>query len=119
MAASSTVVQTSPAEDEGEDWADLDFGSAQDHLIPKYSKAVTIVRDGEDAIPEVSTISRPEDLTQRPPYWLVVRQEGTTKVVVNASHAPSLACLDAYLKKWCRGEASRVNRVGIVTHEVV
>ncbi len=66
---------------------------------------------GDDPLPEVSTIQRPEELTRKPPYWMVVSQERRQLVVVRCSHAPSLACLDEYLRRWCRGEVSRVNRV--------
>ena len=69
---------------------------------------------GEDFLPEVSTIQRPEELLKRPPYWMVVRQESRTRVTVNGSHAGSLGVLEAYLKRWCRGEVGLVDRVSFL-----
>ena len=98
------------AQEDAEDWADLDLGSPESHtVIPSRSKQKV---DTElDLLPELARIQRPEELTRRPPYWLVVKQEGNMRVVVQGSHAPSLVCLDEYLKRWCRGEVGRVNRV--------
>lgn len=50
---------------------------------------------------------------KRPPYWMVVRQESRTRLTVYSSHSPSLALLETYLKRWCRGEPSQVNRVSV------
>ncbi|KAF8865681.1 hypothetical protein BDZ45DRAFT_418253 [Acephala macrosclerotiorum] len=110
MGATSLATKTSQVED-ADDWADLDLGSFK--AVPiSHTKPVVVGRDdeGEDPIPEVSTLLRPEELTKRPPYWMVVKQEGPMRVVIETSHTPSLACLDAYLRRWCRGEVSRVNR---------
>ncbi|CZR61868.1 uncharacterized protein PAC_11765 [Phialocephala subalpina] len=110
MGASSLATKISQVDDP-DDWADLDLGS------PKAIAKPTIAMkqdEGDDPIPEVSTLPRPEELTKRPPYWLVVKQEGAMRVVVEGSHAQSLACLEAYLRRWCRGEASRVNRPPVV-----
>ena len=105
---------STPTVEDTEDWADLDLGSPESHtVIPSRSKQVSSSRvDTEpDVIPALATIQRPEELTRRPPYWIVVRQESRTRVVVQGSHAPSLACLDEYLKRWCRGEVGRSDRV--------
>jgi hypothetical protein len=102
------------APEDPEDWADLDLGSPESHtVIPSRHKHVSAERvDNEpDLLPELATIQRPEELTRKPPYWIVVRQEGRTRVVIQGSHAPSLGCLDEYLRRWCRGEVGRVNRV--------
>jgi hypothetical protein len=32
-------------------------------------------------------------------------------VLIESSHAPSLACLEEYLRRCCRGELNRVSRV--------
>jgi hypothetical protein len=102
------------AAEEADDWADLDLGSPESHtVIPSRHKPASAGRvDTEpDLIPELATIPRPEELTRRPPYWIVVRQEGRQRIVIQGSHAPSLACLEEYLKRWCRGEVGRSDRV--------
>jgi len=101
--------------EEADDWADLDLGSPESHtVVPSRQKQeVTKVDSVPDMIPELARIPRPEELTRRPPYWILVRQEGRQRVVVQGSHAPSLACLDEYLKRWCRGEVGRSDRVSV------
>jgi len=103
---------TQTAED-ADDWADLDLGSPESHaVIPSRQKQELAKADSlPDVIPELARIPRPEELTRKPPYWILVRQESRQRVVVQGSHAPSLACLDEYLKRWCRGEVGRSDRV--------
>jgi hypothetical protein len=109
-----------PALDDHEDWADLDIESHHDPRPSTHNQSKHTVEKGDvdDPIPEISTLPRPEELTKRPPYWLLVKQESPTKVVVQGSHTPSLACLEGYLKRWCRGEASRANRVSIAIDDL-
>jgi hypothetical protein len=93
-------------------WAHLSLDSPETHPIRTPASTVARPNDvGEDFLPEVSTIQRPEELLKRPPYWMVVRQESRTRVTVNGSHAGSLGVLEAYLKRWCRGEVGLVDRV--------
>jgi hypothetical protein len=106
------------AAEEVDDWADLDLGSPENHtVVPSRHKLASSGRvDTEqdwipDLIPDLATIPRPEELTRKPPYWIMVRQESRQIVVIQGSHAPSLACLDEYLKRWCRGEVDRSDRV--------
>ncbi|KAH7403680.1 hypothetical protein BKA64DRAFT_458299 [Cadophora sp. MPI-SDFR-AT-0126] len=111
--ASSVPMNMSSLHTDTEDWADLDLGSPESQIAPHahIETRLNMPRvDVGDKIPDMSTIQRPEDLTRRPPYWLVVRQEGKMSVIVQGSHAPSMACLDEYLRRWCRGDTSRVNR---------
>lgn len=109
-----------PMLDDQEDWADLDLESPHDTRPSSHSKPQSAKKEDNiiDTIPEISTIPRPEELTKRPPYWILVKQESPTRIVVQGSHTPSLACLEGYLKRWCRGEASRTNRVSISTIRV-
>jgi hypothetical protein len=108
-----------------EDWADLDLGSPESHPImtPSTKQASgppgMSIQVGEDPMPEISTIPRPEELIRKPPYWMVVKQENRMRVVVHGSHGPSLILLDAYLKRWCRGEVTRSDRVStqLPSHE--
>jgi hypothetical protein len=68
---------------------------------------------GDDFLPEIGTLERPEELTQRPPYRLVVRQEGRQRVLVEASHMGTLKVLEGYLGRWVRGNVDYVNRVSV------
>jgi hypothetical protein len=65
---------------------------------------------GEDFLPDIATLERPEELSQRAPYRLVVRQESRQRVVVEASHMGSLKVLEGYLGRWVRGNVDYVNR---------
>ena len=70
------------AAEEADDWADLDLGSPENHtVVPSRHKLASSGRvDTEpDLIPDLATIPRPEDLTRKPPYWIMVRQEGRQK----------------------------------------
>ncbi|KAE9376474.1 hypothetical protein N431DRAFT_542103 [Stipitochalara longipes BDJ] len=104
------------AAEEVDDWADLDLGSPESHtVVPSRHKQESAKMDSlPDVIPELARIPRPEELTRKPPYWILVRQEGRQRVVIQGSHAPSLACLDEYLKRWCRGEVGRSDRPPVV-----
>ena len=97
------------AADEPE-WADVSMDSPDNRHVP-IIKAQTSSQEEFDILPDVATIQRPEELTKKPPYWLIVRQEGKNRVVIEGSHGPSLVVLEAYMKKWCRGDAGRVDRV--------
>jgi len=63
------------------------------------------------ALPDISTIERPEELTRRPPYWLFIRRESKDRVVIEGSHGPTLELIEKYMKKWCRGNTQSVDRV--------
>lgn len=95
---------------EDKEWAHLSLDSPVVHPIHSKGKGVAHPLE-EDYLPEIASILRPEELLKRPPYWMVVRQEGRTRVTVNASHAGSLGVLESYLKRWCRGEPGLVDRV--------
>lgn len=108
LSAAKLSINDTPVLEDPDGWADLEeeshsHGQAKLHLIVK--------EDVGGPIPEISTLPRPEELTKRPPYWLVVKQEGLGKVVVQGSHTASLTCLEEYLKRWRRGAADRANRV--------
>jgi hypothetical protein len=104
----------SPEMDDQDEWAVLDRKPASTTAnVPQGTASIAErgMTVEYDALPTVSSIERPEELTKRPPYWLNVRQEGTQRVVIKGSHAPSLSLLDEYLKRWCRGNINRVDRV--------
>ncbi len=108
----STLTKTGLDARDAEDWADLGQG-ASEAVIPDRLLHISagVSDDGRDSLPQIATIQRPEDLTRTPPYWMIVREEGKQRVVVQGSHAPSLACLDEYLRRWCRTDATRGDRV--------
>jgi hypothetical protein len=91
---------------DSEAWADLSL-DPETHPFSGVTKPVV----GSDMLPDVSSIERPEELTKRPPYWLIVREESRIRIVIQGSHGPSLILLESYLKKWCRGDVNRVERV--------
>lgn len=93
------------------DWADVSIHSPTTELPSKTKLSTASHLEVVDSLPDIATIERPEELIKKPPYWLIVRQEGRNRVVIEASHGPSLSVLEGYLKKWCRGEVSRVDRV--------
>jgi len=102
-----TTTATAPEDPEDpEAWAELSLPEAHTVAPPRTATDV-----GEDALPELAMIPRPEELLKKPPYWIVVRQEGRARVMIQGSHTPSLACLEAYLKRWCRGDVGIVDRV--------
>jgi hypothetical protein len=90
--------------EDSEAWAELLLDSPD-------SRPLVGAKQGDDILPDIATLERPEELTKRPPYWLVVRQEGKGMVVVQSSHQGSLSVLEGYLKKWVRHSADLVNRV--------
>jgi hypothetical protein len=111
LSAVAVPGQSSGAPDDQEDWADLDLGIPERRPVAHNSRSHASRDEGEDLMPEISTIPRPEELLRKAPYWMVVKQMSPTLVIINGSHTPSLACLDEYLRRWCRGEVNRVNRV--------
>lgn len=99
-----------------DDWSMLDspevvpVSSSRRHAAEGRSSAAddTLV---DEALPELSALERPEALLNRPPYRLVVRQEGTGRVDIQGSHQGSLVLLEAYLKKWVRHSTTLHTRV--------
>lgn len=113
IGATTTVT---PEMDDPEEWAVLDRKPATSGVSRQQLTAASTekrIEEGDDPLPTVASIQRPEELMKKPPYWLVVRQEGRQKVVVQGSHAPSLLCLDEYLRRWCRGDVNRADRVSL------
>ncbi|KFY21557.1 hypothetical protein V493_07294 [Pseudogymnoascus sp. VKM F-4281 (FW-2241)] len=104
----STIVSDDP------EWADVSI-QPETHtpaVLPRQSTAAQ--ESVSERLPDLALIPRPEELLNRPPYWLLVRQDTDNRVVVQGSHAPSLECMGAYLKRWCRGNPHNVNRPPMV-----
>jgi hypothetical protein len=103
--------------DDPDAWAELTLDSplARPVASTKAARAAETMRavevPGEDFLPDIGTLERPEELTQRAPYRLVVRQEGRQRVLVECSHMGTLKVLEGYLGRWVRGNVDFVNRV--------
>jgi len=104
---SSKVVRES---EDADAWADLGSDSS-----PVTAGKI----EATDAFPDISTVERPEVLSLKPPYWLQIRQEDYSTITVTASHGPSLGFIEAYLKKWCRGNVNLVNRVSVASPNIL
>lgn len=64
-------------------------------------------------MPSVTSLPPPDKLLLRPPYHMIVY--GGHEVRVQCSHGPSLEFLASYLKKWCRANTRRSDKVSPVT----
>ncbi|KFY45265.1 hypothetical protein V494_01020 [Pseudogymnoascus sp. VKM F-4513 (FW-928)] len=104
----STIASDDP------EWADVSIEpeTRTPGTLPRQSIAAQ--ESVSDRLPDLALIPRPEELLRRPPYYILVRQDVENRVVIQGSHAPSLECMEAYLKRWCRGNPHRVNRPPVV-----
>ncbi|KAI5859930.1 hypothetical protein GGS23DRAFT_254687 [Durotheca rogersii] len=87
-----------------DDWADVSVDRATGQpAVSNTRQPLTLqTRPEVDALPDISTIPRLEELFLRPPYHLIVSESGRSLVEVHCSHSPSLELLSDYLKKGCR-----------------
>lgn len=69
-------------------------------------------------LPDASSIPRPDELLQRPPYLLHVRSSGDHRVYIECTHSPSLQVLATYLKRWCRTNHNLSTKVRVVHQRV-
>lgn len=110
------------AEGGGDDWADVSFDNATGKAavveVPHRhaGRAMRAVAPAAaiaqfDMIPDVSTISRPDDLLLKPPYHLIVKAHSQSSIEVECSHSPTLQFLSDYLQKWCRTNHNRTDTV--------
>ena len=113
MVAKATSSVSAVVEDP--EWADVSMHSPIIPQVPESQLRTYPHEEVANSLPDIAIIERPEELIKKPPYWLIVRQEGRNLVLIEGSHGPSLTVLEAYLKKWCRGEGGRVDRVSPVT----
>jgi len=98
--------------DDPDAWADLSLDSREIRALPAALGKANVEREEPESIPQISSVARPEELTNKPPYWMIIRQETKSIIVIQGSHGPSLGFLEGYLKKWCRGDVNRSSRVG-------
>ncbi|UNI23887.1 hypothetical protein JDV02_009679 [Purpureocillium takamizusanense] len=63
-------------------------------------------------MPSVGSLAPPDKLLLRPPYHMIVY--GGHEVRVQCSHGQSLEFLAAYLKKWCRANTRRADKLPLV-----
>ena len=93
-----------------DDWADVDE-TEEAQSISTGSKAV-VPSAPDDVLPRVETLSQPDILFRSlTPYLLHVTLYGTTKLVVQGTHQPSLQLLSEYLQRWMKRDHSEVRKV--------
>jgi len=77
----------------------------------RATAAPAVLDLGDEALPELGALERPEELLRRPPYFVVVRYNGNDHVDVQSSHQGTLMLLESYLTKWVRHSTTQANRV--------
>lgn len=88
----------------------LDFDSAS-ILTPTTTDLFHARSTLPDALPDVNTIERPEDLMLKPPYHMIIHPSSTKNMSLECSHQPSLELLAEYLKRWSKRNYNNVNHV--------
>ncbi|KAL3961389.1 hypothetical protein ACCO45_002912 [Purpureocillium lilacinum] len=77
------------------------------------AEPTTLVVAGKSSyMPSVTSLPPPDKLLLRPPYHMIVY--GGHEVRVQCSHGPSLEFLASYLKKWCRANTRRSDKLPLV-----
>jgi hypothetical protein len=64
-----------------------------------------------DYIPDIRTLSKPDELLSKPPYYLVLYASRRQEVEVECSHSPTLVFLSEYLKKWVKANHQSPQKV--------
>lgn len=94
-----------------EEWADVSMDKATGQasltstVITASSSKFDVTR-----IPDISSLPRPDELLQEPPYHLAI-YSGSNTVEIHGSHSPSLEFISAYLKKWVRTDHNDTRKV--------
>ncbi|RFU26759.1 hypothetical protein B7463_g9579, partial [Scytalidium lignicola] len=115
----TTNLPTSAGANDGPDaWADLGLDTIPSKPIPhrviQENARVDEINLDPEPLPDLALIARPEELLSRPPYRLIVRQQGYGKVEVQASHQESLMLLEKYLKRWVRHSVNFTDKPPLV-----
>ncbi|KAI0445182.1 hypothetical protein F4803DRAFT_193305 [Xylaria telfairii] len=98
-----------------DDWADVAVdnktGNAAVVEVPiRYGATTQVISPTFDVIPDVGIISRPDELLLKPPYHLILRDQGRESFEVQCSHSPTLQFIADYLKKWSRTNHNNTTR---------
>ncbi|KAI0547779.1 hypothetical protein F4679DRAFT_597447 [Xylaria curta] len=97
-----------------DDWADVTVdnktGNAAVIEAPQRHGATTQPSPSFDVIPDVTTISRPDELLLKPPYHLIVHYHGKGSIDIQCGHSPTLQFIADYLKKWSRTNHNNTTR---------
>ncbi|KAI0104282.1 hypothetical protein GGR51DRAFT_229837 [Nemania sp. FL0031] len=97
-----------------DDWADVAVdnrtGNAGVVELPQRHLAPTHVSPSFDIIPDVETVSRPDELLLKPPYHLIMYGGGKAFMEVQCSHSPTLQFLSDYLTKWSKTNHNNTTR---------
>ena len=94
------ISSTEAADADG--WADVVVSSANPTIEPEGPSTY---------LPTAASLPQPDKLLLRPPYHLLVLSRGMSEIEIQGSHSPSLDLLGAYLKKWCRTNVRRSDKV--------
>ncbi|KFY93144.1 hypothetical protein V500_03889 [Pseudogymnoascus sp. VKM F-4518 (FW-2643)] len=114
LSSSSPHAPVSAVASDDPEWADVSIEPEIRTPAALPHQSIAAQESASDRLPDLALIPRPEELLKRAPYWLLVRQDVDDRVVIQGSHAPSLECMEAYLKRWCRGNPHRVDRPPVV-----
>ncbi|KAI3319864.1 hypothetical protein HD806DRAFT_250876 [Xylariaceae sp. AK1471] len=103
-----------------DDWADVSVDkstgtaaivdSLQRHIPTQLQQQRQQESPQFDTIPDVNTISRPDELLLKPPYHLTVYAINKTLAEVQCSHSPTLQFLSDYLQKWSKTNHNNTTR---------
>jgi hypothetical protein len=100
-----------PIEDGFTEVDSSDFDSAS-ILTPATTERYVHRAPAADALPNIKTLERPEDLMKRPPYHLIMTHTQYGKfITIQGSHQPSLELIAEYFKKWTKKNHNQSNRV--------
>ncbi|KAI0453894.1 hypothetical protein F5B21DRAFT_264217 [Xylaria acuta] len=107
---SSTIEPTAAADDWADVAVDNKTGNAAVVEAPRKHGATTQQSPSFDVIPDIGTISRPDELLLKPPYHLIMHNHGKESIHVQCSHSPTLQFIADYLKKWSRTNHNNTTR---------
>ncbi|KAI8948148.1 hypothetical protein F4801DRAFT_471158 [Xylaria longipes] len=97
-----------------DDWADVavDNKTGNAAVIEMSQRHSTTAQQSPafDVIPDVGTISRPDELLLKPPYHLIMHSNGKISIDVQCSHSPTLQFMADYLKKWSKTNHNNTTR---------
>jgi hypothetical protein len=114
LASSSTATDAAAtaAAQPDDTWAEVDaveLDSASVFTPTTTSRALASRPAPLDSLPNINVIDRPEELTKRPPYHMILRSDDR-RMVVQGSHQPSLELLAEYLKRWSKKNHNFTNK---------
>ncbi|KAJ6445394.1 Budding site selection protein [Purpureocillium lavendulum] len=95
-----------------EDWTSVAASGESTTVTAPAAGPALVVAAKSSYMPSVASLPPPDKLLLRPPYHMIVY--GGHEVRIQCSHGPSLEFLAAYLKKWCRANTRRSDKLPLV-----